>query len=517
MAILFALVARRGLQPETLAEFSTKQGNFRQIAHQLISVLAAQDDSVLDRKKTYTHGAFTFNYVLYEDLILLCMAERAASGRTTLPFRFLKALLTKILTQRKSAGREHGLQGMAASSGLSLDSPWMLRSWMEQLMGYDKNALLMATLGAGYGIGGGGGSSGSGGGRVVSGRVVSGRVVSGRVVSGRVVNGSNRSVSSSGRAVRSKADRALDELFAGDDDESSSEDEPLGGADGGADSGDSTGSKAQTAGGDGFETYDDGSGSGNGNGNVGERGSGMAGGHSQEPRVGVVLPSYAEDMVGVAEGADSLASAVDAETWQQLTGSLAVAEAADEFLNAMLQHGHALTELHLASGEPVTISQAFKDAVRERFRVNGEVISGSDPLAVLHAVEATLQCVVHHSSARAGLAQTVLCVASRTISGFDSYARIMELFARPGVMITPSHAKPAPIEVVVSGVGEQCEVIVTSANNYCIMDEEALMNAPASGGGVSAEEDGDGAGPGTGGGTRGRVGGAAPVRSHGGH
>lgn len=83
MAILYALIAGGG-KNLILAEYAASSGNFQQIAHQLLEKITIEKDT----RMTYNADeSYSFNYVVKNELIYLCLAENNL-GRS-IPFVFL--------------------------------------------------------------------------------------------------------------------------------------------------------------------------------------------------------------------------------------------------------------------------------------------------------------------------------------------------------------------------------------------------------------------------------------------
>ena len=203
-------------------------------------------------------------------------------------------------------------------------------------------------------------------------------------------------------------------------------------------------------------------------------------------REGMLLPmGFGDASVGTEHPLDSLKETAR----EHLLSDIRLATTYSDYLSLFHVHRGVLLHLPLPNTQPTTKEQAFKDAVREKYMLNGMPLDGSNTSELVTRIEGMVAPFTFSESARTNTSLDVLRAAARTTTGGDSYFLTSTLFGRPGVMVTAGHVgSHRPIRVDSSRSGT---IEIRTWNVYEIHDEETMMNGGGGGGG-GGDSDGSG-------------------------
>jgi len=97
MPLVYALVSHGTI---VLAEYSASSGNFTQVAHELLEKIPIERDT----RMTYNAEHHTFNYLVRNEVVYLCLADKDFGQ--SIPFAFLEKIATQFEAQFGRRARE---------------------------------------------------------------------------------------------------------------------------------------------------------------------------------------------------------------------------------------------------------------------------------------------------------------------------------------------------------------------------------------------------------------------------
>lgn len=123
----------------------------------------------------------------------------------------------------------------------------------------------------------------------------------------------------------------------------------------------------------------------------------------------------------------------------------------NHFLRTVKDLEDSLSAISLPPASEVSEDQVLKDVTREIFRINGNLVEGSQSQQSMQSVVETL-CQRSATESRT-IAYALLEASSRTTSGGDSFFVVQDLFGGPSLLIKPADVESHPIEVTISNAG----------------------------------------------------------------